>query len=92
MANIAHSLTAFAQLSNDERERSLQLIDAFNGAVAELRTAGAPHGDDPSRLFSFSEIEDLVGHYRASRLSKLGPAMTRYLLLLDRGYRWPAIV
>ena len=92
MADIAQCLTAFAQLSKDERERSLQLIDAYNEAVAETRTGNARSGEDPFPLFSLSEIEDLVGDYGANRRSNIGPAMTRYLLLLERGYRWPALV
>jgi hypothetical protein len=88
MSDIGGCLAAFARLSSDERERSIRLINAYNDAVFETRSANS--GDTGSlQLFSWDEVEHLVKDYRADRRANIGPAMERYLSLLDRGYRWP---
>jgi len=90
MTDIGNCLSAFARLSSEERERSLRLISAYNDAVSETHPPSAGEFR-PSQHFSWQEIEHLVKDYRADRLSDIGPAMTRYLSLLDRGYRWPRL-
>ena len=87
MADINSCLATFARLPQEERERSLKLIGAYNDAVAEHRTGVS----GPVRLFNPDEIERLVRDYRGDRLSNIRPAMIRYLLLLDRGYRLPVL-
>ena len=84
-------LSAFDRLLPEDRKRSIQLIEAYNGAVAESRSANGQINPDPFRLFSRDEIEGLVGDYRSNRLSSKAPAMNRYLELLEQGYKWPAL-
>jgi hypothetical protein len=88
MSDIGSSLVAFARMSSEDRERSIRLITAYNDAVFETHPASSGE-TRPSQLFNWDEIEHLVKDYRADRLSNIGPAMQRYLSLLDRGYRWP---
>jgi hypothetical protein len=91
MSDIGSCLAAFARLPQEDRERSIRLIDAYNEAIVESRTAHAVT-NKPFQLFSRTEVEQLVKQFRADRLSGMGPAMGRYLSLLDRGYRWPHLV
>ncbi len=88
MSDIDSCMAAFARLPSEERERSIRLIRAYNDAVFEARPTNAGEIRSPL-LFNWEEIEHLVKDYRADRLSRIGPAMERYLSLLDRGYRWP---
>lgn len=90
MSDIGSCLAAFARLPRDERERSIHLINAYNDAVVESRMT---HADAGGRYQPFSpdEVERLVKDFRADRLSQIGPAMERYLSLLDRGFRWPSL-
>jgi hypothetical protein len=90
MTDISSCLAAFARLSSEERERSIRLVSAYNDAVSETHPLSAGE-TRPSQLFSWDEIEHLVKDYRADRLSDIGPAMERYLSLLDHGYRWPRL-
>lgn len=90
MTDMSDCLSAFARLTNEERERSIRLISAYNDAVSESYPTSAGEFR-PSQLFSWGEIEHLVKDYRADRLSEIGPAMARYLSLLDSGYRWPRL-
>jgi hypothetical protein len=90
MLDIGTCLAAFARMSSEERERSIRLITAYNDAVCETHPANAGE-TKPSQLFSWDEIEHLVKDYRADRFSNIGPAMERYLSLLDRGYTWPRL-
>jgi hypothetical protein len=85
-------LAAFDQLPPEDRRRSIQLIEAYNGAVAESRAANGLTDLDPLRLFSRDEIEGLVGDYRSDKLSIKAPAMKHYLGLLEQGYKWPALM
>jgi hypothetical protein len=85
-------LAAFDRLPAEDRRRSIQLIEAYNGAVAESRAANGPTDLDPLRLFSRDEIEGLVGDYRSDKLSIEAPAMKHYLELLEQGYKWPALM
>jgi len=88
MSDIDSYLAAYARLSNEERERGVRLIRAYNDAVFEAHPTNA--GEiRPPLLFNWDEIKRLVEEYRADRLSNIGPAMERYLSLLDRGDRWP---
>jgi len=91
MSEIGNCLAAFARLPKAERERSLWLINAYNDAIVE---SGKSHGTTNKAFQGFSrdEVEQIVGDFRADRLSEIGPAMERYLSLLDRGYRWPSVV
>ena len=91
MAELNGWLAAFDRLLPEDRKRSIQLIEAYNGAVAESRSASGEINLDPFRLFSRDEIEGLVGDYRSNRLSSKAPAMNRYLELLEQGYKWPAL-
>jgi hypothetical protein len=57
-----------------------------------FETHPASSGENrPSQLFDWDEIERVVKDYRAGRISNMGPAMKRYLSLLDRGYRSPLL-
>jgi hypothetical protein len=85
-------LAAFDRLLPEDRNRSIQLIEAYNGAVAESRSADGQTNLDPFRLFSRDEVESLVGDYRSNRLSSKAPAMKHYLELLEQGYKWPALM
>lgn len=91
MSQTDEFLAAFARLPQEERERSIRLINAYNDAVVESRSSHAA-ANEPFQLFSSAEVERLVKDFRADRLSRIGPAMGRYLSLLDRGYRWPSFV
>lgn len=84
-------LAAFARLSAEERERSSELIDAYNSAVAEFRRASFESGGDPSILFTVQEIERVVSDYQARNLANIRPAMRRYLQLLEHGYQAPEL-
>jgi hypothetical protein len=88
MLQIDGWLSAFSRLSSQDRERSGQLLRAYNEALAESQHSGAVTLE-PFRLFTPREIEGLIKDYRAGRLSRTFPAMERYLRLLDRGYKWP---
>ncbi len=90
MSDMDSCLAAFARLPSEERERSIRLIRAYNDAVSEARPTNAGE-TRPPLLFNWDEIQHLVKDYRADRLSNIGPAMERYLSLLDRGYRWPSL-
>jgi hypothetical protein len=85
-------LAAFDQLPPEDRRRSIQLIEAYNGAVAESRAANGLTDIDPLRLFSRDEIEVFVGDFRSDKLSIKAPAMKHYLELLEQGYKWPALM
>jgi hypothetical protein len=85
-------LAAFDQLPPEDRRRSIQLIEAYNGAVAESRAADGLTDLDPLRLFSRDEIEVFVGDFRSDKLSIKAPAMKHYLELLEQGYKWPALM
>ena len=43
-------LAAFDRLLPEDRKRSIQLIEAYNGAVAESRSASGQINPDPFRL------------------------------------------
>lgn len=88
MSDIGSCLAAFARMSSEDRERSICLITAYNDAVFETHPASTGE-TGPSQFFNWDEVERAVKDYRADRLSNMGPAMKRYLSLLDRGYRWP---
>lgn len=91
MAELAQWFAAFERLSVEERRRGSELIDAYNGAVMELRAANAGIGHDPLRLFSPQEVESLVLDYREHKLANIRPAMRRYLQLLEHGYQVPGL-
>ena len=65
-------LAAFDRLLPEDRKRSIQLIEAYNGAVAESRSASEQINLDPFRLFSRDEIEGLVGDYRSNKTLEQG--------------------
>jgi hypothetical protein len=88
MSDIGSCLAAFAGLSSEERERGLLLMKAYNDAVQEVQPMKRAGGMS-SPAFCWDDVERLVSEYRADRLYNLGPAMARYLSLLDRGYRYP---
>ncbi len=67
-----------------------ELIDAYCGAISELREANSEFGRDPYRIFSRQEIENLVLDYRQSKMANIRPAMMRYLQLLESGNQAPA--
>lgn len=88
IVDIGSFMAAFANLSSEERERSLRLIKAYNEAVFETYPSSS-RGNTARQLFDWNEIGHLVSDYREDRLSNIGPAMERYLSLLERGYRQP---
>lgn len=91
MEDFSSWVMSFSQLSAGDRERSRQLIGAYNAAVAEMQTTARLAGRDLNRLFTRREVEQLVLNFRAKNYSKLGPAMKRYLQLLEEGYVWPCL-
>ena len=85
-------LAAFRRLPAGDRQRSVELIEAYNAAVAESRSDHTQTQLGPLRLFSRDEIERLVRDYCSNRLSDMAPAMKHYLKLLEEGSRWPASI
>jgi len=85
-------LAAFRQLPAGDRQQSVELIEAYNAAVAEYRSDNTKTHLGPFRLFSRDEIERLVDDYRLNKLSIMAPAMKHYLKLLEEGFRLPASI
>lgn len=92
MSDFSGWLAAFRQLPAGDRQRSVELIEAYNAAVAESRSGNTQTHLSPLRLFSRDDIECLVSDYRLNKLSIMVPAMKHYLKLLEEGSRLPASI